>query len=106
MTEQLYNEIGGALAQELGISKGQMFGKPCMKSANNKAFVAFFKDAMVFKLGRQEIQLLRDKYPGSENWDPSGKNRAMKDWLQIPQEFHEDWSSLARQSHAHVMSIK
>jgi len=73
---------------------GQMFGKACGK-INNKAFVAFFQNEMVFKIGQEEVRLMLNKYPGSQNWDPSGKKRPMKDWIQVPAEYTFDWKSLA-----------
>lgn len=86
------------MEMELGTAMGKMFGKECLKNSSGKAFAAFFKDAMVFKVGHYEASGLKDKYPGSENWDPSGKNRPMKDWLLVPAEFHSDWQKLATQS--------
>lgn len=85
--ESIIKEIGGA---ELG----NLFGKPCGK-LNKKAFVAFFEDEMVFKVGRTEVDFLLKKYDLSKKWDPSGKNRAMKDWIQVPQEYMSDWKKLA-----------
>ena len=95
MSIQIYNNIGEKFSAQHETVSGQMFGKPCLK-IGKKAFAAFFKEEMVFKLGEQEIKLLINKYPGSVNWDPSGKNRAMKDWLQVPNEFNTDWKSLAK----------
>lgn len=97
MSEQAYTTIGEQLAERHGTTLGQMFGKPCLKT-NGKAFAAFFKDEMVFKLGQEEANLLLEKYPGSCKWDPSGKKRPMKDWLQVPSEFDADWLSLALES--------
>lgn len=97
MSEKQYIEIGELFAEKHGTSMGKMFGKQCLKT-NNKAFAAFFMDDMVFKLGQEEIFQLREKYIGSENWDPSGKNRPMKDWLQVPSEFKHDWKMLAEQA--------
>jgi hypothetical protein len=105
MSEQLYNEIGQQFVTQHGTSVGQMFGKPCLKTGK-KAFAAFFKDEMVFKLGQQEVNLLKDKYVGAVNWDPSGKKRAMKDWLQIPSHFSDDWVELAKQALDYVDANK
>jgi hypothetical protein len=105
MSDQLYNEIGQQFADKHGTVLGQMFGKQCLKTSN-KAFAAFFKGEMVFKLGQQEISLLIDKYQGSVNWDPSGKGRAMKDWLQIPADYSEDWTLLAKQAMDYVEANK
>lgn len=102
MSEQLYNAIGQNLTDQFGTSAGQMFGKPCLKTRNNKAFVTYFKGDLVFKLGQQEVNLLKDKYPGSANWDPSGKKRPMKDWLQMPREYNGDWGNLAKKALEYV----
>ncbi len=92
--DELYQKIGEDLATENGVIASQMFGKPCLKH-NNKAFAAFFKGHMVFKLGKENMAELKTKYPASVNWDPSGKNRPMKDWLQVSFEYHDDWKDLA-----------
>ena len=89
--------FGKEFAEQYGTTISRLFGKPCLK-ANNKAFAAFFKGDMVFKLGQQEVKLLLDQYPGSVNWDPSGKKRPMKDWLQVPAAFEEDWRTLTKQA--------
>jgi len=59
-----------------------MFGKKCVK-VGGKAAVALFKDNLVFKLPANEVQQALS-LEGSELWDPSGKGRAMKEWVQIP----------------------
>lgn len=106
MSEQIYNEIGQKLTEKYHTSAGKMFGKPCLKTADNKAFAAFYKGEMVFKIGQQEVNLLKDKYSGSTNWDPSGKNRPMKDWLQMPAEYKEDWGELAKKALYYVNENK
>ena len=72
---------------------GQMFGKQCIK-VGGKAAVALFKDNLVFKLPAAEVQqaLLLE---GSELWDPSGKGRTMKEWVQIPIDHEDKFSRLA-----------
>lgn len=105
MNDQLFSDIGQQFEDQHGTSTGQMFGKPCLKTGK-KAFAAFFKGEMVFKLGQQEVNLLKDKYTGSVNWDPSGKNRPMKDWLQVPAEFGDDWTALAKQALDYVDEYK
>jgi len=97
MSIAVYKTIGEELGESQGTTTGQMFGKACLKF-NNKAFAAFYQEEMVFKLGHEEVMLLLEKYPGSQKWDPSGKKRPMKDWLQVPFEFKEDWSQLASQA--------
>ena len=95
---KVYEEIEESLAQTKGTIAGQMFGKRCLKTQSNKAFVAWFQDEMVFKLGREEIAQIQSKYAGSQLFDPSGKKRPMKDWLQVPTEFSDDWATLAKEA--------
>lgn len=97
MSDQHFIRIGKQFEEEHDTTTGQMFGKPCLK-VGKKAFAAFFKDEMVFKLGQEEVNLLKAQYTGSVNWDPSGKKRAMKDWLQVPAEFSDNWTNLAKQA--------
>lgn len=73
---------------------GNLFGKVCGK-INKKAFVAFYEGDMVFKIGRETVTMLLQKYEGAQQWDPSKKQRLMKDWIQIPAEYKSDWQKLA-----------
>lgn len=71
----------------------QMFGKKCFK-IGNKAFVAFFQDCMVFKLsGDEHAQAM--SLNGAKLFDPSGKGRAMKEWVQLPHEHVAEWERFA-----------
>jgi len=91
---ELYTQIAEELAKQHDVTQSQMFGKKCLKS-NGKAFAAFHLEEMVFKLGKDWISENIEKYPGSKNWDPSGKNRPMKDWLSVPVEYSNEWMKLA-----------
>lgn len=80
-----------------GAELGNLFGKPCGK-INKKAFVAFYQDEMVFKLGKEQVDLLIEKYKNAQNWDPSGKIRPMKDWIQIPKVYQKEWHVLCEEA--------
>ncbi len=95
MSEKAYESIGDELVKSKGVVISQLFGKPCLKS-DGKAFACYFSGDMVFKVGRETADKLKDKFPGSVNFDPSGKNRPMKDWLQVPDTFSKDWLKLAK----------
>jgi hypothetical protein len=89
--ETLFNEIGSSLNDA---EKSQMFGKPCYK-INGKAFICFFQDCMVFKLtdkAHKEALSLE----GATLFDPSGKGRAMKEWVQVPYTHSARWKKLAK----------
>jgi len=95
--QTLYSEIGEKIK---GAEESQMFGKPCFK-INGKAFVCFFKDCMVFKLSdpthKEALSL-----DGSELFDPSGKGRAMKEWVQVPFAYSDKWKKFAKAAFDYV----
>lgn len=79
---------------------GQLFGKPCFK-IHGKAFVCFFQDAIVFKLPpdahREALAL-----DGAVLFDPSGKGRPMKEWVQVPADYQAQWPALAAAAQQYV----
>lgn len=80
--------------------KGQLFGKACFK-INAKAFVCFFQNEMVFKLtGETHQEAL--SLDGSQLFDPSGKGRPMKEWVQVPFAYKEKWESFALEAAEYV----
>jgi hypothetical protein len=95
--EELYNEIGESLK---GAEQSKMFGKPCLK-IDGKAFVCFFEKEMVFKLGgdahKKAITL-----KGAQLFDPSGKKRPMKEWVQVPFSHKAKWEELAKEAMKYV----
>lgn len=88
--ESLYLSIGRNLNET---TESQLFGKPCFKTGT-KAFICFFQEEMVFKLmgdtHKQAIGL-----SGSKLFDPSGKGRAMKEWVQVSKEHTNLWPQFA-----------
>jgi hypothetical protein len=95
--EELYSEIGNSIK---GAEESQMFGKPCFK-IKGKAFTCFFQNCMVFKLtGDTHKEALALK--GAVLFDPSGKGRAMKEWVQVPFAHSKKWSALAKEAYEYV----
>lgn len=95
--EALYTEIGTKTKDAV---QSQMFGKPCFK-VNGKAFICFFEDSMVFKLsGDQHKDAL--SLDGSKLFDPSGKKRPMKEWVQVPFDYADKWKKFAKASFDYV----
>lgn len=101
MTEQdLYIAIG---QETEGAVQSQMFGKPCFK-INGKAFICFFENSIVCKLtGIKHQEALN--LEGSVLFDPSGKKRPMKEWVQIPYSHKEQWKSFADVAYHYVAGI-
>lgn len=99
--QEIYLLVGHSLKDA---EQSQMFGKPCFK-INGKAFVSFFQNAMVFKLTgdahREALSL-----DGSKLFDPSGKGRPMKEWVQVPFTYHEKWQLFAQTALDYVSGKK
>ncbi len=89
--ETLYTAIGQKLK---GAELSQMFGKPCFK-VQGKAFCCFFQNEMVFKLANN-IHKEALSLDGSKLFDPSGKNRPMKEWVQVSFDHHAQWEKFAK----------
>ncbi len=80
--------------------QSKMFGKPCFK-INAKAFVCFFQNCMVFKLTGDEHQEALS-LDGAVLFDPSGKKRPMKEWVQVPYHHKELWEKFAKAGFKYV----
>jgi len=97
--ETLYIETGKKIK---GAEQSQMFGKPCFK-INGKAFIAFFQNEMVFKLtDKKHAEAL--SLDGSVLFDPSGKKRPMKEWVQVPADYKDKWPAFAKAAFDYVKS--
>ena len=95
--ETLYTSIGQKLK---GAEQSQMFGKPCFKTSG-KAFISFFENEMVFKLnGDAHKEAL--SLDGSKLFDPSGKKRPMKEWVQVSFANKNMWEQFAKAAFNYV----
>ncbi len=82
-------------------SSGKMFGMPCLKNSNGKAYAGFFEDSMVFKLsGASHAEALA--LTGSRLFDPSGRGRPRKEWVVVPVEHSSRWLDFARKAFDYV----
>ena len=98
--EALFNEIGSKLKDA---EKSQMFGKPCFK-INGKAFICLFDNEMVFKL-QGDIKAEALKLKGSKQFDPSGRNRPMKEWIQVGFKHSEKWGYFSREALDYIKAL-
>lgn len=101
--ESKFNAIAEKLATRSGTMRGQMFGKPCVKTLG-KAFTALYKDEMVFKLsGEAHTEALAFK--SAHLWDPSGKGRPMKEWVCIPAANSSTWEKFAKLAQGYIFEL-
>ena len=98
--EQTFHKSTDKL-KEAHLSK--LFGHPCYK-INKKAFCCLYKDHMVFKLeGVNHAKAIELK--GAQLFDPSGKKRPMKEWVQLPESIAQQWPSLAKAAYEYVKKM-
>ena len=91
--EEAYLSIGRNLQEA---QQSQMFGKPCFK-VNGKAFMSLFDNQLVFKL-TDDAHSEALSLDGSKPFDPSGKNRPMKEWVQVSFDYVDKWPEFAREA--------
>ena len=78
------------------VTVGAMFGKPTLKDPAGKAFACLYNGALACRLGRDT-----DPYQaalsleGAHLFDPSTRDRPMKDWVVIPATHSDRWPEFA-----------
>ncbi|PSL49912.1 hypothetical protein CLV51_1011252 [Chitinophaga niastensis] len=80
--------------------QSQMFGTPCFK-INGKAFICFFQNEMVFKLNG-DVHQDALSLDGAQLFDPSGKKRPMKEWVQVSFDYKDKWAKFTKEAAKYV----
>ena len=79
-----------------GAAESVAFGAPCFK-LNGKVFCWLYKGEIVCKLDPEGVaEALTCE--GARLFDPSGKGRPMKAWVQIPIEYADEWADWAQRA--------
>lgn len=82
---------------------GKMFGHPVYK-VNGKAFICYFHKDFVCKLDPKNLEKAL-ALKGSKLFDPSGKKRPMKEWVQIKYTHRDEWTGYANHAAKYVLSL-
>ena len=91
--EKFYIAVGQQLKDA---QQSQLFGKSCFK-INGKPFISFFQNNMVFKLSG-EVHQEALSLDGSQLFDPSGRKRPMREWVQVPFDYKDKWPVYAAEA--------
>lgn len=95
-----YDEVARELTATSSAIEGKMFGMPCLKD-NGKAFAGFYQGAMVFKLPNPyHAEALA--LSGARLFDPSGRGRPMKEWVEVPADHAFKWLQFAQEARHYV----
>ncbi|SRR6266487_4313133 len=96
-----YDAVVSEMMATSPTSSGKMFGMPCLKNSNGKAFAGFYEGAMVFKLGgASHAEALA--LSGAKLFDPSERGRPMREWVVVPFEHVSRWLEFARNAFDYV----
>lgn len=96
-------ELFDALAEELaplGAWKSKMFGMPCLKDPDGKAFVGLHEDELVVRLDRNSAEHAAALALGGAHLFEPMAGRPMKDWVCVPEAERERWSEFAAAARA------
>lgn len=99
-----YQKLLQSLTINASVEASQMFGKACLK-VDGKAFMAQHLNFVVFKLADPDHAKTL-ALPGAKLWDPSGKGRAMKEWVAVPADASKSFVTLAKAALAYVAATK
>jgi len=96
--EQVADTLSGG---RTGVDRGKMMSAPGIRY-DGKVFAFLWRDAMVFRLGRQ-YDPAADGLAGIENLNPFKNKPPMKDWFVIPADHQVRWPDLADAALAHMV---
>jgi hypothetical protein len=100
---EIFNQIVSQLMARPGVTAAKMFGLPSLK-VNGKAFSCLYQGEMVFKLeGEAHTRAL--SLEGAALFDPTGRGRLMREWVQLPAIHAAEWSGLAKEACEYVARI-
>jgi hypothetical protein len=99
-----YDTVVSEMMATSPTTSGKMFGMPCLKNSNGKAFAGYFEGTMVFKLGgTSHAEALA--LTGARLFDPSERGRPMKEWVVVPIEHVSRWLEFARKAFDYVGGV-
>lgn len=95
-TSPAYEALANDLLTEFpDLESGSLFGMPCLKSGG-KAVLGSFDGGVVFKLaGAPDVHAEALALSACVLFDPSGKDRPMKDWVVVSAEHEPRWADFA-----------
>ena len=97
-----FEKLVEELSADPEVVQAKWFGKPCI-NVNGKAFVVKFGRDLAFKLtGDDHANAL--SIEGAKLFDPRGKGKPFKEWVQIPVAQSSKWLEYAEAAKKFVSS--
>jgi hypothetical protein len=93
-----YDEIADDLAaRDPDVQLGQMMGMPSIK-CGGKIIAGFWNGSMAFKLPDEAEREQALEIEGAHLFDPGGRDRPMKEWVEVPGDHEAEWPALAEKA--------
>ncbi len=101
--QTVFEQIVARLSQHPAVEQRSMFGSQGL-SVNGNLFLTFHTSDIAAKLsGAAHASAL--ELTGAQRWDPSGKGRAMREWVQVPAAHCDRWAEIADAALAYVATL-
>ena len=95
-----YDEIADDLAaRDPDVELSQMMGMPCIKSGGKMVIGYESSGEMVFKLPDPAEHEKASALDGAKLFDPSGRGKPFKEWVQVPAAHASDVAGPGRHRH-------
>lgn len=92
-----YEEIADDLAaRDPNVELSQMMGMPCIKAGGKMVIGYSSVGEMVFKLPDAAEHEKALALEGAKLFDPSGRGKPFKEWVQVPIAHESEWPALAQ----------
>jgi hypothetical protein len=92
-----YDEIADDLAaRDPTVELSQMMGMPCIKAGGKMVIGYESSGEMVFKLPDAKEHEKALGLDGARLFDPSGRGKPFKEWVQVPSAHESAWPGLAQ----------
>lgn len=89
--------VDDLIARNPGVERATMMGIPSVKRAG-KLVAGFSENGMVFKLTDAGLRERALGLGGAKLFDPSGRGRPMKEWVEVPAAHADRWAELAEEA--------
>ena len=100
MGQEAWEVVVAELTATSATTTGKMMGMPCLK-IGSKMYAGLWGEDMVFKLGG-DAHARALALGGAKLFDPSERDRPMREWVQVPAEHAGQWLHLGREALGYV----
>ena len=107
MSQQIFDDLVDEFVITKHATQGKWFGLPCIK-INGKVFAALWLNGDLLVKLRDDAHTEGLALDGAELFQPLPDRKPMREWVQIPPQFSEQWRdfALAAFDYVHELSSK